>query len=394
LKREDFPLLINNPKLVYLDNACTSLKPLKVIQAESRYYTDFGACAGRSSHRLGRKTNEELDKCRETVARFVGAHADGLIWTKNATEALNLIAKSFGFSKKRKVVTTIMEHHAVLLPFMKLRDNGEIELEILQCDNNGEVPIEKWESAIDDKTALVVTNSGNNTTGYRQNIKKIGKIAHDNGALICVDGAQGVPHHKTNFKNEGIDFLCFSAHKMLGPTGIGAVVTRKELLADMEHFIIGGGTVKTVRLDGIEHVENHTRFEAGIQDYAGIFGFAEACGYLEKIGMEKIEDHEKKLRTHMVKALEDANAIRYGKDDENYSALCSFNFKNAKPHDVALMLDKHEIAVRSGFFCAQPAIETLGAKEGAVRASCYIYNTEEDIKKFGDVLQKLKALYA
>lgn len=389
----DFPLLQNNPDLIYFDSACTSLKPIQVIETESSYYKEFGACAGRSSHTLGRKTNEKLQESREKVAGFVNADAEGLVWTRNTTEALNLMTNSFDFSKRKKVVTTIMEHHAVLLPLMRLRDKGIIKLEVLDCDEKGEVSLEKWQNAVDKESALVVTNNGNNTTGHKQNVKEIGKIAHENGALIAIDGAQGVPHHKTDFKKDDFDFLCFSAHKMLGPTGIGAFIAKKNLLEDMEPFIVGGGIVKTLKLDNAEFMPNYSRFEAGIQDYAGIIGFAAACDYLTAFGMDKVEEHERKLGAGLVEKIKAADAGIYGNHNENYAATCSFNFKNGKPHDVALMLDKQNIALRSGFFCAQPAMEAMGAKEGAVRASCYVYNTTEELEKFGEVLQNIKSLY-
>ena len=393
MDRKDFPILENNPDLIYLDSACTTLKPKKIIDAEMSYYRDFGACAGRSSHTLGRKTNEKLEEAREKIAGFVNASKEGMVWTRNTTEALNLIANSFDFSNKKKIITTIMEHHAVLLPFMMLRNKGIVELEVIECDENGEIPLEKWEEKIDRETALIVTNNGNNTTGYKQDTRSIGKIAHDNGAAICVDGAQGVPHSKVDFKNDNYDFLCFSAHKMLGPTGIGAFVAKTEQLEKLEPFIVGGGIVKTLTLEDAEFMQNYSRFEAGIQDYAGILGFAAACDYLKDIGMENVHQHEKRLLYEMKKQFEDAGVKVYGKAGDGYSALCSFNFGEAKPHDVALMLDKENIALRSGFFCAQPAMEVMGAKQGAVRASCYIYNTIEEVKKFGEVLQKIKILY-
>jgi len=391
--KDDFPIFKRYPDMVYLDSACTSLKPERVIEAESSYYRELGACAGRSSHFLGRATNQKLEESRQTIAGFINADPAGLVWTRNTTEALNLLASSFDFSDRNRVVTTVMEHHAVLLPLMRLREKGEIELEVLECDGDGEITLERWEEALDDDTALVVTNSGNNTTGCAQRVREIARLAHDNGALICVDGAQGVAHRRTDFKKDDYDFLCFSAHKMLGPTGIGAFVARKSLLEDMQPFIVGGGIVRTLTLDNAEYMPYYSRFEAGIQDYAGIIGFAEACRYLSDFGMDKVEELEKRLGDMMVSALEDAGARVYGKRGKGYAATCTFNFEGAKAHDVALMLDKDQIALRSGFFCAQPAMEAMGAKDGAVRASCYIYNTEEDIKKFGESLQKIKVLY-
>jgi cysteine desulfurase/selenocysteine lyase len=387
--KRDFPIFENHPGMVYLDSACTALKPRQVISAEARYYEEFGACAGRSSHQLGRKTNAELEKSREKIAGFVNADPQGLVWTRNATEALNIVAHGFDFSKRRKVVTTVMEHHAALLPYLRLRDRGVVDVEVIDCDPKGEIPLEKWNDAVDGNTALVVTNNANNTTGYGQDTKEIAKIAHDNGAMICVDGAQGVPHKKVNAKD--YDFIAFSAHKMCGPTGIGALAAKKEALKELRPPIIGGGAVKTVTLEKVVPLEYNARFEAGIQDYAGIFGFAAACDYMSRYGMDNVEAHEKKMGAALREALGDA--IIYGGSGDNYAALCSFNIRGAKPHDVALMLDKDGIATRSGFFCAQPAMEAMGAMNGAVRASCYIYNDSEDIKKFRESLEKIKMLY-
>ncbi len=387
--KKDFPLFEKHPDIVYLDSACTALKPRQVIEAEVRYYEEFGACAGRSSHQLGRKTNDELVRSREKIAGFVNAEPDGLVWTRNATEALNIVANGFDFSKRRKVITTVMEHHAALLPYLRLRDKGVIDVEVLHCDEKGEIPLEKWGGAIDSSTALVVTNNANNTTGYGQNTTEIAKIAHDNGALICIDGAQGVPHRKVNAKD--YDFLAFSAHKMCGPTGIGALAAKKEALKELHPPIIGGGAVKTVKLDEVVPLEHNVRFEAGIQDYAGIFGFAAACDYMNNYGMDRVEEHEKRMGAELREALGDATI--YGGEGDNYAALCSFNLKGAKAHDVALMLDKDGIATRSGFFCAQPAMEAMGAMNGAVRASCYIYNDSDDVKKFKESLEKIKMLY-
>lgn len=389
--RKDFPVLAANPQLTYLDSACTSLKPAQVIDAEAAYYRELGACGGRSSHSLGRKTTERTEEAREKVAAFVGAEASGLVWTRNTTEGLNAVANGLDYSKRRKVVTSVMEHHAVLLPLMKLRDRGEITLEIVGCESDGTVSPESWSRAIDRGTALVVASNGSNTTGWKGNAREVAKIAHDSGALICIDGAQGVPHAKTDFRREGFDFLCFSGHKMLGPTGIGALVSRKELLDRLEPLMSGGGTVRAVTHGRVDPMDDQTRFEAGVQHYAGILGLAAACDYLKRLGMDRVEAHEKALSAALREQLAAAGATLYG-PAEGHNALWSFNL-NAKPHDAALMLDRLGIAVRSGFFCAQPGMEAIGAKDGAVRASCYVYNTQEDLEKFGGALRKLRELY-
>jgi cysteine desulfurase/selenocysteine lyase len=382
--RDDFP------GLTYLDSACTALKPKQVIRAEMSYYEDLGACGGRSSHRLGRAVSEKAEEARENVARFVGAKGEELVWTRNATEALNIVARGLDYSRRRKVVTTVMEHHSVLLPFMRLRDKGVIELEVLGCDGEGRVPEKSWE-AVGRGTALIVTHSWNNTTGTGQDISRLSKLAHDNGALICVDGAQGVPHHKTDFRKEGIDFLCFSGHKMLGPSGIGALVARKEAMGGLEPLLGGGGSVKTVSLDKVVPLEGGERFEAGVQHYSGMIGLSAACDYLEGLGMESVIGHESRLAAEMENALSGMKV--YGPRGGAHGALYSFNLEGAKPHELALMLDKEGIALRSGFFCAQPGMEAIGAKDGAVRASAYVYNGSEDIRKLGEALGKLRALY-
>lgn len=389
----DFPILAKHPGLAYLDSACTSLKPKGVIDAEASYYTELGACAGRSSHRLGRDASNAVENAREKVASFAGARAEELIWTRNTTEALNIVAYGLDYSKRKQVVTSALEHHAVLLPYMDLHARGIVRLGIVKSDGDGQVSEDAWANAIDRETALVVTNIGNNTSGTSQCTKNLAKIAHDNGALICVDGAQGVPHRRVDFRRENFDFLCFSAHKMLGPTGIGALVMKKEQVARVSPLVRGGGTVKTVSLEKAVPVNDFTRFEAGVQNYSGILGFSAACEYLKAYGMENVEAHERALAAQMLRELEAAGAVVYGQKDDPKSALCSFNIRGAKAHDVALMLDKDNIAVRSGFFCAQPAIEAMGAKDGAVRASCYIYNTPEDVKRLGDALKKISALY-
>jgi len=393
--RKDFPILSRYPELVYLDSACTSLKPNQVIDAEMSYYKEYGACGSRSSHFLGRRTNEKVEATKDNVAKFVNADPKGLIWTKNTSEAMNLVAHAFDFSGRRKVVTTVMEHHSVLLPFMKLRDQGKIDLEIIPCDPDGEIPIERWESAIDKETALVVCHNWNNTTGTGRDIRSISRIAHAEGALVCIDGAQGVPHHKTDQKAEGIDFLAFSGHKMLGPTGIGVLTVRTELLPKLSNFVVGGGTITNMRIEKPQYQLDTSRFEAGVQHYSGMFGLAAACDYLRNLGMDNIVHHEKLLAKSMREAIEASGAIVYGpKQTDAHGALFSFNFKGAKPQDVALMLDKLNIAVRGGFFCAQPGMEALGANEGAVRASAYVYTSLDDIKRFDDALRKAGALYS
>ncbi len=394
--KKDFPFLVANPKLTYLDNACTSIKPASVIDAEMSYYREFGACANRSAHTPARKTGEKAEACRENVAQFLGARAEELAWTKNATEALNIAIQGFDYSKsgKKKVVTSAMEHHAVLLPLLHLRDEGKIKLEVVKNEPDGTISKESWQKAIDRETALVVSHNSDNSSGARIDVRMLAKIAHDNGAAIAIDGAQGVPHGKTDFKSLDLDFLAFSGHKMLGPSGIGGLLMKRERMKDLRSLVLGGGTVKTVTFDKVVPMDDNTRFEAGVQHYSGIFGLSAACDYLAKIGMDKVEAHEHELARLIKSELERVGAKIFGSPSlDNHGALFSFGLIGAKAHDVALMLDREGIAVRSGFFCAQPAIEAMGAKDGAVRVSGYVYNTPEDVKTFGDALEKIGVVY-
>ena len=391
--RADFPLLTRHPEIVYLDSACTSLKPQAVLEAERAYYAEFGACAARSSHSLGRQAGEHAEKAREQVSRFVGAHSHELIWTRNATEGLNLVACGLDYSKRRQVVTTEMEHHSVLLPLLRLREEGRIELEILPADSEGQVPLARWQPAIGRSTALVVTHSLSNVTGTGQPVRELAKLAHDAGALLCVDGAQGVPHQRTDFGRDKIDFLCFSAHKMLGPNGIGALVVSPSQQSRLRTLLAGGGTARSVSLQKVEQADGILRFEAGIQHYAGMLGFAAACAYLQRLGMDEVERQGRELGARLDEGILSAGGRIYG-PGSGPSGLRTFNLPKAKPHDLGLLLDQRHIAVRSGYFCAQPALNALGAGGGAVRASTYVYNTDGDISRFCDELSRLAPLYS
>ncbi|MEM2137705.1 MAG: cysteine desulfurase [Candidatus Anstonellaceae archaeon] len=391
--RSDFPVLQKN-SAIYFDSACTTLKPRAVIEAERNYYEEVSGCAGRSAHTLAKKTDELFASAKEKVAKFIGAKSDEVVWVKNATEALNLVIRSFDYagSKRNKVVTTSLEHHSLLLPIMEQQRRGAVKMELLKTNTDGTFDEQPIASTIDKTTALVAVHHTTNTTGMRAPLEKIVKIAHENGALVLVDGAQGVPHSKIDFKKLGADFLAFSGHKMLGPTGIGCLVGKAEALEGLDTFIVGGETVETVHLSGPLFKKAPKKFEAGIQNYAGAIGLGAACDYLGRIGMQNVEEHERKMAKKVIEAvLSVPGATIYGTQDASKRcALVSFNLKNVKHHQVALMCDSlSKIALRSGVFCAQPAMESLGAPDGAVRASLYIYNSEKEIETFRETLSKI-----
>jgi len=390
--RADFPVL-QSSKAIYFDSACTALKPRAVIDAEGAYYSELSACAGRSHHSLAKKTEERFEASRERIAKFVGAKPEELAFTKNTTEALNLVVRSLDYSTRKKVVTTPLEHHSLLLPIMEQKRRGIVKMEMMKVQPDGGIDDTSL-SAIDPSTALVAIHHTTNTTGMRAPLEKIVKAAHDAGALVLVDGAQGVPHSRVDFRKLGCDFLAFSGHKMCGPTGIGCLVGKKEAFEKLDTFIVGGETVETVTLQSVKWKSAPKRFEAGIQNYAGAIGLAAACDYLARIGMQNIEEHEKR----MVRALMDAikpipSSTIYGSPTAPRCALVSFNLKGVSAHQVALMADSlSKIAMRSGVFCAEPAANLLGFGKGAARASLYLYNTEEEVRIFAETMGKIAKL--
>ncbi len=379
--REDFPLL-KKIKVIYFDNACTTLKPQQVIDAIVRYYSEYTGCVGRSIHKLATKTTEEFEGARGKVAKFINAkRPEEIIWTKNTTEAINLVSHSFKFNEGDKVLTTNLEHSSGLLPWQVKKG---IDLDFVLCNKQGEFDIRDFEKKIDRKTKLVSVIFTSNVAGTTSPIEQIVRIAHDHGAKVLVDGAQSVPHFPVDVRKLDIDFLAFSSHKMCGPTGVGCLYGKYDLLKEMSPFIIGGDTIKDAELRTHEHEDIPQRLEGGIQNYAGVIGFGAAIDYLTKIGMRNIENYEKGLTEDLIKGLlEIQNLDLIGpRDIRKRNALASFNIKGMEPHDVAIMLDENNIAVRSGMHCAYPFHKFIGSNKGSVRSSLYFYNTKEEIKVF------------
>jgi len=391
---KDFPVL-RSQKTVYFDSACTTLKPRAVIEAERQYYEEYTSCAGRSAHHLAKKTSEMFEGARERIARFVNATSGSVIFTKNTTEALNLVIRSFEYSKRKKIVSTVLEHHSALLPIMEQQRRGAAKMELLPTNKDGTFNESSMSSTIDKSTALVVVHHTTNTTGMRAPLEKIVKIAHDNGAAVLVDGAQGVPHSRVDFRKLGADFLAFSGHKMCGPTGIGCLIGKEDALEKLDTFIVGGETIETVKLDAVTWKKAPKKFEAGIQNYAGAIGLDAACDYLGKIGMQNVEEHEKRMAKKLMDAITSipGSTIYGASSPEKRCALVSFNLKGVPAHQVALMADSLSgIALRSGVFCAEPAAESMGFGKGAVRASLYLYNTEKEVETFRETLEKIAKL--
>ena len=379
--RNDFPALKGD--LIYFDNACMPLRPKQVIDKLNEYYTDYPACAGRSMHHMSKKVTDEVEEARKILKKFIGCGRDGeLVFTKNATEAINLVA--YALSPK-KVMTTDKEHNSNLLPWQKFAHVT------LKSKEDNTFDLEEFEKDLKkEKPELVAMVHMSNLDGYTIPAKEIIKIAHKNGALVLLDGAQSVPHKEIDVGKLDVDFLAFSGHKMLGPSGIGCLYAKKKLLENMKPFMLGGETVIDSTYDSYTKEEIlHRRFEAGLQHYAGIIGLGEAAKYLMKVGRKNIEKHEVMLNKQLTEGLKDFVKIIGPQDPELRGGIFSFIIPGLDHHEAAKMLDQtHNIAVRSGAHCVHSWFNAH-KMNGCIRASLYLYNTEEEVDKFIEAIKEL-----
>jgi len=401
--RKDFPALerrINGRPVVYLDSACMALKPRQVIDAMNEYYEMYPACAGRSIHRFGEEASNAYSAARGKFAKFLNAaQEEECIWTRNATESLNIVASSVKLPKGSKIITTSLEHHSGSLPFVERAKRDGLEIEIVKAQMDGTFDIEDWKSAIDNNTSLVSVVHSSNVTGTVSSMKDIVEIAHDRGALVMCDDAQYAPHHPLDVQKADVDFSCISVHKMCGPTGMGVLYGKMEHLESMNMALYGGDTVSDVKFeDGQiipEYLPPPEKFEAGLQNYAGAIGAGAAAEYLQAIGMHEIEKHERSLLKVALKKLLDMEHVRIlGTDDINIkTGLVTFSVDTVpSAHDVATFLnDEYNVMIRSGWHCAGPFHYQMGIdpKKGTARASFYLYNNMDDVKVFLDGLETL-----
>ena len=390
--REDFPVL--SKSIIYFDSACMSLKPKQVIDKINEYYNEYPGCAGRSSHKLASRVEEEVAKARNEVKNFINAKYDSeIIFTRNTTESLNLVANSFGLKQGDEVIISDKEHNSNLLPWLKLQEKG-IKVVVVESDQDNTFNLENFRNSFTSNTKLVSVVHVSNLDGVENPIKEIAQITHQNNALLLVDAAQSAPHKELDVRKLDVDFMAFSGHKMLGPTGTGVLYGKKELLEKLDQFIVGGETVIDSTYQDYKKEELPMRFEAGLQDYAGIIGLGEACRYLKKIGLKKVADHETKLNKMITEALVDNEKIELigPKEAEKRGGIFSFNIKGMDMHHVARMLDKSKsIMTRSGAHCVHSWFNKHNMK-GSVRASLYLYNTEEEVKLFVEEIKKILEL--
>lgn len=385
--KEDFPILQEREDLVYLDNAATTQKPEKVINSIKSFYEKNNSNVGRGLYDLAADATQEYETAREKVADFLSAEKKEIIFVRNTTEAENLIAESLEF--EGDIVLSEMAHHSEQLPWRKKAEEDGKKIEYLETEN-GKISLGSAREKITEDTGLVAISHISNVFGAENPVEKITEIAHENNALIVLDTAQSAPHMPLDVEELDVDFLCLSGHKMLGPTGIGVVYGREELLDDMKPYQVGGGMISKVLKDSVKYSEAPEKFEAGTPNISGAVGLKSAVEYLEEIGMEEIHEHDKKLCKKMINGLEKIEGVKViSPEDAN---LVSFTTEYAHPHDVAEVLKRDKVAVRAGHHCAQPQMEELGIN-GTARASPYLYNNEEDVEKFLKAVKNTREIF-
>ncbi|MGE7838531.1 cysteine desulfurase [Viridibacillus arvi] len=400
--RSYFPILnqeINGHPLVYLDSAATSQKPIQVIEAIKNYYEFENSNVHRGVHTLGNRATDSYEGAREKIRKFINANStEEIIFTRGTTTALNIVAQSYGrthVGEGDEIVITYMEHHSNLIPWQQLAKEKGATLKYIDLESDGTLSLEKVRATITDKTKIVSMAYASNVLGTINPIKEITAIAHEHGAVMVVDGAQGVPHFKTDVQDLDCDFLAFSGHKMCGPTGIGVLYGKKALLENMEPVEFGGEMIDFVGLYESTWKELPWKFEGGTPIIAGAIGLGAAIDFLQEIGMDTIEKHEHDLSRYAIDHMQTIKGLSiYGpQDPAKRSGLVTFNLDDVHPHDVATVLDMNGIAVRAGHHCAQPLMKWLQCTATA-RASFYIYNNEEDIDRLVAGLRTAKEYFA
>ena len=389
---KDFPLL-QNRKISYLDSGATTQKPVQVIETVDNFYENNNANPHRGAYSLSIEATEEYENTRTKIAKFINAkHREEIIFSKNATESLNLIAYSYGLDNLKKddeIVISIMEHHSNLVPWQKVAKTTGAKLNYMYINDEFELSDEEIESKITDKTKIVGITHVSNVLGTINNVKKIIKYAHKKGAIVIVDASQSIPHMKIDVQDLDADFLVFSGHKMLAPLGIGVLYGKREILNKMTPFLMGGDMIEYVYEQETTFAPLPNKFEAGTQNVEGVIGLGAAIDYIENLGYDKIQEIEKEVVSYARQELSklDYLTLYLTPNEENHSGVISFNIKGVHPHDVASILDSEDVCVRSGNHCAQPLMRFLGI-DSTCRASFYFYNTKEDVDRLVNALNK------
>ncbi|HDR7795137.1 TPA: cysteine desulfurase SufS [Bacillus luti] len=396
--RKQFPILdqkVNGKQLVYFDSAATSQKPIQVIETLERYYKEYNSNVHRGVHTLGTKATDAYEGAREKVRKFINAKSmEEIIFTRGTTTALNTVAASYGMENVKEgdeIVISYMEHHSNIIPWQQVAKKTGATLKYLPLQPDGTISLEDVRQTVTPNTKIVSVMQVSNVLGTINPVKEIGAIAHENGAIMVVDGAQSTPHMKVDVQDLNCDFYALSAHKMCGPTGIGVLYGKKELLNNMEPIEFGGEMIDFVGLQESTWKELPWKFEAGTPIIGNAIGLGAAIDFLEEIGLDNIEKHEHELAQYALERLSEVDGVTiYG--PKHRAGLVTFNIEDVHPHDVATVLDVEGIAVRAGHHCAQPLMKWLKASSTA-RASFYLYNTKEEIDTFVDSLIKTKEYF-
>ena len=395
--KDEFPIL-QERKISYLDSGATTQKPQCVIDAIESYYKECNANPHRGAYSLSIEATEKYESTREKIAKFINArNREEIIFSKNATESLNLIASSYGLDNLKKddeVVLSIMEHHSNLVPWQYVTKKTNSKLKFMYINKDYELSKEEIESKITDKTKVVGITHVSNVLGTINNVKEIIKYAHKKGAVVIVDASQSIPHMKIDVQDLDADFLVFSGHKMFAPLGIGVLYGKKELLNKMTPFLMGGDMIEYVYEQNTTFAPLPNKFEAGTQNVEGVIGLGAAIDYIEKIGYKEIQNVEEAITKYAVNELLklDFLELYITPHMENHSSVISFNIKGVHPHDVASILDSNGVCVRSGNHCAQPLLRYLGM-DSTCRASFSIYNTKEDVDNLVEALKKAYKMF-
>lgn len=381
--KPDFPVLVNNPNLVYLDTCATSLKPYSVINKLVEYYEKYGVNVNRGVYTLSYHATVEYEQTREIVAKFLNAKTEEIVYTKGASNSLNLVASSYGMDNIEEgdeIITSELEHHSNVIPWQNVAKKKKAVLKFIELDSTGRITVEAFKKVLTNKTKVVAITYVSNVMGYITPIKEIIKLAHSVGAIVVVDAAQAVPHMPIDVKELDADFLAFSAHKMLGPTGFGILYGKYDLLQAMNPIEFGGDMNDNVDLYESHYKDAPFKFETGTPPIAEAIAFKEAIKYIENIGFEQIQKNEHELTRYVIdELLKIDNVIVYNPTVE--TGTIAFNIKNVHPHDAATYFDQENIALRAGHHCAQLITKWLECV-GTLRACFYIYNDIEDAKKF------------
>ena len=397
--RKDFSILnkkINGKQLIYLDNSATSLTPEPVIGAMNEYYGDYNANVHRSIHYIGEKATKEYEDAHKKVADFINADFEEIIFTRGTTESLNALAYSLTNDLKEgdEIVLSEMEHHSNLVPWQQLAKNKKVKVRYIRINKDFELDMNHAKELINKKTKIISVTHVSNVLGTINPVKDIGRLAKDVGAIFIIDSAQGIPHLKVDVKDIDCDFLCFSGHKMLGPTGIGVLYGKKKMLEKLNPFLFGGEMIKEVNFEDSKWNDLPWKFEAGTPNIAGGIGLGAAVDYLKKIGMENIRAYEENLVNYAFRRLNEAGLKIYcAKNPNKMSSVLTFKVDGMHAHDVAALLDRNGIAIRAGHMCAMPLVNKVLNEPALCRVSLCFYNTIEEIDSLIDGIKKAREVF-